>query len=63
MAKIPFFAGTATSRFRGDDLAREGRLARASALTLDARCILNRIFSFFVKSDNTLFSCELSNIP
>jgi hypothetical protein len=42
--KSRFVAGTATSRFHGDHLAREGRLARASALSLDAGCILNGIF-------------------
>src|SRR6202035_666268 len=41
-----FVAGTATSRFRGNHLAREGRLARASALLL-----MHRVFytEFFVR--------------
>jgi hypothetical protein len=57
---VPFCCRNGHIPLRGDHLAREGRLARASALSLDARCILNRMFCSSNQTGTQLSSiCEV----
>ena len=62
MAEIPFCCRNGhIPLFAETTLPGRGRLARASALSLDVGCILNRIF-LFVKSDSEI-ECYLAPGP